>query len=152
MGPRKRGGPKPGRSRPAAPKTWSDAVGRFIDHHRTRRRSELTLKWYRADLDQFAAWHKAARGEEPSYRAIDAEALLDFMDELKGRMIETTDATTGKVVTRRRPKPATVNRRVSAVKSLISWAVRNGYREEMLDAPPNLAMPPRVIKSLDPGR
>src|SRR4051812_35994377 len=152
MGPRKRPGPRPGRSRPAAPKTWADAVTRFIDHHRTRRRSELTLRAYREDLDRFTAWHKAARGEEPTLAAIDAETLLDFMDELKGRMIEATDPTTGKKVKARRPKASTVNRRVSSLKSLIAWGVRNGYREAILDAPPNLAMPPRTIKSLDAAR
>src|SRR3954454_23033548 len=109
MGPRKRGGPRPGRSRPAPPRTRSDAVGRFIDHHRTRRRSELTLRWYRADLDLFAAWHRKARGEDPSLPAIDSEALLDFQDHPKGRVIEATDPTTGKKVKARKPKPATIN-------------------------------------------
>src|SRR3954463_6638536 len=88
MQPRARSQPKPGRSRTTAPKTWRDAVTKFIDHHRTRRRSELTLKWYRADLDLFAAWSREARGEDPSLAAIDAEALLDFQDHLKGKVIE----------------------------------------------------------------
>src|SRR4051794_13427967 len=149
---RTRSQPKAGRSRIAPPKTWADTVTRFIDHHRTRRRSELTLKWYRADLDLFAAWSRESRGEDPSLAAIDAEALLDFQDHLKGRAIEATDPATGKKVTRRKPKPATINRRLSAVKSLISWGVRNGLREALLDPPPNLAMPPRTIKGLDPAR
>ena len=140
------------RGRIAPPKTWADTVTRFIDHHRTRRRSELTLRWYRADLDLFAAWYREARGEEPALAAIDAEALLDFQEHLAGRVIEAKDPATGKKVKARKPKPATINRRLSAVKSLIAWAVRNGFREEVLDPPPNLALPPRVIKSLDPAR
>jgi integrase/recombinase XerD len=154
MQPRTGSRPKPGRSRlsrQAAPKTWADAVRVFLDHHRTRRRSELTLKWYRADLDQFAAWYEESRGEEPSLTAIDAEALLDFQEHMAGKVIEGKDGATGKVL-KRKPKPATINRRLSAVKSLIAWAVRNGSREEVADPPPNLAMPPRVIKSLDPAR
>src|SRR3954452_24919417 len=78
----------------APPKTWPDAVTRFIDHHRTRRRSELTLRWYRADLDQFTAWHRESRGGEPDYRAIDAETLLDFQEHLAGKLIETRDRKT----------------------------------------------------------
>src|SRR4051812_34205104 len=149
MGQRTGSRPAAGRSRIAAPKSWADAVRAFLDHHRTRRRSELTLRWYRADLDQFAAWFKESRGEEPSYRAIDAEALLDFQEHLAGKLIEARDPATKKKVKSRKPKPATINRRLSAVKSLISWAVRNGFRDEVPDPPPNLALPPRVIKSLD---
>ena len=98
MRPRTRTQPKAGRSRIAAPKAWADAVRAFLDHHRTRRRSELTLRWYRADLDQFAAWHREARGEGPDYRAIDAEAMLDFQEHLAGKLIESRDAKTGKKV------------------------------------------------------
>src|SRR4051794_27720673 len=154
MKPKTRTRPVAGRSRIGAPRTWADAVRAFLDHHRTRRRSELTLRWYRADLDQFAAWFKQSRGEEPSLGAIDAEALLDFQEDLAGKLIETKVSGTGKVAAKakRKPKPATINRRVSAVKSLIAWGVRNGFREAILDPPPNLAMPPRVIKSLDPSR
>src|SRR3954447_24111030 len=116
MPPRARTRPAPGRSRVAPPRTWAEAVTRFIDHHRTRRRSELTLKWYRADLDLFAAWHREARGGEPALDALDAEALLDFQEDLKGRVIGAKDPATGKVVKARKPKPATINRRVSALK------------------------------------
>src|SRR3954447_26784851 len=90
------GEPKPGRSRMAPPRTWADAVRGFLDHHRTRRRSELTLRWYRADLDLFAAWFKESGGEEPGLAAIDAEALLDFQDHLAGRVIEGKGGATGK--------------------------------------------------------
>src|SRR4051794_9331749 len=131
------------RPRIAPPRTWPDAVTRFIDHHRTRRRSELTLRWYRADLDLFTAWHRESRGQEPDYRAIDAEVMLDFQEHLAGKVIGARGPAKGKAVKARKPKPATINRRVSALKSLISWAVRNGFREEVLDAPSNLAMPPR---------
>src|SRR3954451_4348157 len=152
-GNRPKASPKAGRPRIAPPKTWEDTVTRFIDSHRTRRRSELTLGWYAADLAVFGAWYREARGESPSLAAIDAEALLDFMDHLKGRPIEAKGpATGGKARARRRPKPATINRRLSAVKSLISWAVRNGWREEVLDPPPNVALAPRVIKSLTIAR
>src|SRR3954452_10171965 len=108
------------RPRIAPQRTWDDAVTRFIDHHRTRRRSELTLRWYAADLAAFAAWHREARGGEPSLAAIDEEALLDFQDDRKARTIETTDPKTKKVL-KRKPKPATINRRRSAVKSLVAW-------------------------------
>src|SRR3954471_14052079 len=110
MQPRTSGEPRPGRSRITAPKTWADAVRAFLDHHRTRRRSELTLKWYRADLDRFAAWYRQSRGEEPSHRAIDAEVMLDFQEHLTGTGIEARDPFTGKKVKARKPKPATINR------------------------------------------
>src|SRR3954469_16155894 len=118
MQPRTRSRPKPGRSRlsrQAAPKMWADAVRGFLDHHRTRRRSELTLRWYRADLDRFAAWFEQSRGEEPSLGAIDAEALLDFQEDLAGKVIGGKDGAARKA-TGRKPKPATINRRLSAVK------------------------------------
>src|SRR3954447_6915497 len=102
-----------GRSRIGAPGSWADAVRAFLDHHRTRRRSELTLRWYRADLDRFAAWFKQSRGEEPSLGAIDAEALLDFQEDLAGKVIETKVPGIGKKAARRKPKPATINRRLS---------------------------------------
>src|SRR3954463_7603181 len=97
------------RPRIAPPRTWEDAVTRFIDHHRTRRRSELTLRWYRADLDLFTAWHKESRGEEPDLATIDGESLLDFMDHLKGRAIGAKGPTTRKEALHnaRKPKPAT---------------------------------------------
>src|SRR4051794_6516701 len=151
MKPKPRIRPRAGRSRIGAPRTWADAVRVFLDHHRTRRRSELTLRWYRADLDLFAAWFKESRGEEPALAAIDAEALLDFQEHLAGKVIEGKGGATGRKL-KRKPKPATINRRLSAVKSLVTWGVRNGFREEVPDPPPNLAMPPRVIKSLDPAR
>src|SRR3954451_6074210 len=73
------------RPRIAPPRTWEDAVTRFIDHHRTRRRSELTLRWYRADLDLFAAWYRESRGEAPSLAAIDAEVMLDWQEHMAGK-------------------------------------------------------------------
>jgi integrase/recombinase XerC len=149
MRPRTRSEPRPGRAKTTAPKEWPDAVRAFLDHHRLRRRSELTLRWYQADLDQFAAWYRKARGCEPGYRDIDAEDMLDFQEHLAGKVIKVKDGRTGKMVPAREPKPATVNRRLSAVKSLIAWAVRNRYREEVLDAPPNVKQEPRAIKSLD---
>src|SRR3954449_8348483 len=97
-GNRPKASPKAGRPRIAPPKTWEDTVTRFIDSHRTRRRSELTLRWYSADLAVFAAWYRTARGEDPALGAIDAEALLDFMDHLKSRAIESTDPKTGRKV------------------------------------------------------
>src|SRR3954451_18077919 len=109
MRPRPRAEPKPGRSRIAAPRTWADAVRVFLDHHRTRRRSELTLRWYRADLDRFAAWYKESRGEEPSLTAIDAEALLDFQEHLAGKVSEGKGGAAGKKP-KRKSKPATINR------------------------------------------
>src|SRR3954449_4030639 len=99
-GNRPKAGPKAGRPRVAPPKTWEDTVTRFIDSHRTRRRSELTLRWYAADLALFAAWHRAARGEDPSLGAIDAEALLDFLDHLRDRGVETKGQATGRKATR----------------------------------------------------
>src|SRR5690349_10973906 len=96
MPPRARIRPAPVRSRIAPPKTWADAVTRFVDHHRTRRRSDLTLRAYRADLDLFTAWHREARGEDPSIEAIDAESLLDYQDHLRGRAIGAKDPRTGK--------------------------------------------------------
>src|SRR3954462_8338620 len=109
--PRARADAKPGRSKVAPPRTWPDAVTRFIDHHRTRRRSELTLRWYRADLDLFTAWHRESRGREPDYRAIDAEVMLDFQEHLAGRVIGVKGPGTGKKVKARKSKPATINRR-----------------------------------------
>src|SRR3954471_19912712 len=76
------------RGRIAPPRSWDDTVTRFIDHHRTRRRSELTLRWYAADLAAFAAWHREARGADPSLESIDAEGLLNFRDHLEARTIE----------------------------------------------------------------
>src|SRR4051794_38541746 len=102
MRPRTEGEPRPGRSRIAPPKTWADAVRAFLDHHRTRRRSELTLKWYAADLRRFAEWFEGENGEEPALGAIDGEALLDFQGHLASRPIATRDRAT-KQVTKRKP-------------------------------------------------
>src|SRR4051812_28093802 len=107
MGPKTGADAKPSKTKTSPPKTWEDAVSRFINHHRTRRRSELTLRWYQNDLDAFAGWHREARGEAPSLAAIDAECMLDFQDHLKGRVIETKDPTSRKVLGRK-PKPATI--------------------------------------------
>src|SRR3954452_9385745 len=106
--------PRPGRPRIGAPRSWADAVRAFLEHHRTRRRSELTLRWYRADLDRFAGWFKESRGEEPGLGTICAEALLDFQAHLAGKLIEAEYRATRRV-TRGKRKPATINRRLSAV-------------------------------------
>src|SRR3954470_24130858 len=98
--PKTRTRPAAGRSRIGAPRSWADAVRAFLDHHRTRRRSELTLRWYRADLDRFAAWFEQSRGEEPSLGAIDAEALLDFQEDLAGKVIGGKDGAARKATGR----------------------------------------------------
>src|SRR3954451_17889882 len=96
--------PRPPRQRLSPPKTWEETVNRFLKHHRTKGRSELTLGWYRDDLDLFTAWYKDARGREPRHADIDAEALLDFQEHLAGRVIEVKDKATGKSVKDRKPK------------------------------------------------
>src|SRR4051794_5954166 len=108
MRPRTRGEARPARQRTAPPKTCDDTINRFLNHHRTRRRSDLTIRGYQNDFAAFAKWFEDYRREGSSLNAIDAEVMLDFQEHLASRLIATRDPATEKVTTGR-PKAATVN-------------------------------------------
>lgn len=92
-------------------RTFEAAVAEFFTYLKTRERSDNTVRCYKADLGAFAAWFKATTGEQLG-------SLLDItaveLREWKREMIA------------RGQKPASVNRRLSAVQSFERWAAEVG--------------------------
>lgn len=91
----------------------------FIQFLRTQDRSPQTMAGYQNDLRQFAVWLTQTRGE--SYHTI-----REFV-----RAITPTDVREYRahLLNVQRASPATINRRLTALRALTSWARRNGLME-----------------------
>jgi len=110
--------------------TWSDHVTRFSASLDTLERSPKTIQAYQGELARFAAWFRAANDEEPSIQGITGSDLLEF----KRAMIA------------RECGPATVNRAMAAVKSLLRWG-----RADLPDIPKRIRQVPELLRWLEPA-
>ena len=82
----------------------------FIEHLISRDRAERTIREYRADVEGFAQWFKQTNGRTANPKkvtALDIREWKAFMDT-------------------RGWKPATVNRRLAALRSYFDWALSHG--------------------------
>ena len=77
----------------------------FEAHLRSRGRSVHTLRAYRTDLRQFAAWFVDHTGEPFTLEEVTEYDVQDWRDHLNAKM-----------------KPATVNRKLAALSTLYGWA------------------------------
>lgn len=92
-------------------RAFSTAVPEFFAYLATRERSDNTVRCYKADVAGFAAWYEATMGAPlTSLLDITAVELREWKREMIGRGM----------------KPATVNRRLSAVQSFERWAAEAG--------------------------
>ena len=83
------------------------ALGAFINHLERRDRSSNTVNAYRRDLEAFFSWLAEKTGAQPSLAEVtnfDVRKYRDYLISL-GR------------------KPATVNRRLAALRTFFDWAV-----------------------------
>ncbi len=91
--------------------TWSDALAAFEAHLVDAERSPLTLAAYREDLESFEAWYFRAYETRPELGELGAAELRAW----KTWLTETC-----------KQAPASVNRRLAALRSLSKWAVSIG--------------------------
>ncbi len=98
-----------GRSEPN--RSFQDAIPAFLAYLGERERSPNTVRGYKADIRAFAAWYEATM-EQPLIDLLDITAVE--LREWKREMIA------------RGQKPASVNRRLSALQSFEHWAADTG--------------------------
>ena len=91
--------------------TWSDATTQFLESRQERSAAVRTLQAYGEDLAVFAGWHQRERG-------VGVHELGDVTPLTLARYREWLAS---------RCKPATVNRRLSALRSLFAWATSEGH-------------------------
>ncbi|MBC7227758.1 MAG: tyrosine-type recombinase/integrase [Thermoflexales bacterium] len=110
----------------------------FLDDLARQGKSPVTIRGYRADLEAFAAWVQQTYGEpfEP------ARIVREDVRAWRAHLLAV-----------QRCKPATVNRRLAALRAFCRWAVAEG----MLGADPTAGVPtvpqaptpPRALESSD---
>jgi integrase/recombinase XerC len=108
--------------------TWSDAVvaNRFLAHLATRGFSSATIRAYAYDLVNFGRFALERRVSV-------ADAVpTDFFDYLdwQARAKSTAGVKVVRLADRRGSAPATMNRRIAAVRGLFEFAVTAGLRAE----------------------
>jgi site-specific recombinase XerD len=86
-------------------------LDRFLAALRQREASEHTVAAYRRDLTGFAAWFADHVGSPCTLRAITPTDVRDFRTVLRERQLRT---------------PATVNRKLAALRSFFAWALGAG--------------------------
>jgi integrase/recombinase XerC len=101
-------------------RSFQPAVERFLTHLAAKEKSANTIRCYKADLAAFAAWY-AKTAEEPLAELLQITAVE--LREWKRDMIA------------RSQKPASVNRRLSAVQSFVRWAAEAGLIPGAPDRP-----------------
>lgn len=99
-----------------APEGWSDTLDRFCGWLVEVERSRHTVKNYREDLEAFEVWYRLKFDEPPTLEMLSAAELRGWKEECR---------------VSRNLEPATVNRRLSALRSLVRWAEARGWIAEV---------------------
>jgi site-specific recombinase XerD len=118
--------------KPTPETSWPKAVDRFLSHLQAAERSGYTQKNYREDLRIFAEWWPGHTAEELGPAAITSIDLREFKAHLVGRAL----------------KPATVNAKLSALRSFLAWSAKSGLIERVPDAPRHVRKAPEEPKWL----
>jgi site-specific recombinase XerD len=119
----------PRKTTPAAqrPATWTRALTRFADHLVDQEKSDHTQKNYREDLLAFTNWYQQTYQERPDLGALAPSELREWKTHLR-------DA--------QKLEPATVNRKLAALRSFLAWAAAEGLAAELVT--------PKSIKQVKP--
>src|SRR3954471_16754933 len=89
----------------------SDELLAFVEELRRQDVAHKTLINYRSDLGQFARWFEGSRGEPFSAAAVTPTDIRDYRSYL---------------MTSAGAKPATVSRRLAALRKFFGWAKGTG--------------------------
>jgi integrase/recombinase XerC len=104
-----------GRTKTDSP-SWADLVDRFVADLAERERSEHTRANYQEDIGAFADWYEAKYHDAPTLALLAPSELREWRHHLReGRKLE----------------PATVNRKLAALRSLLRWAAAEGLAPEI---------------------
>jgi site-specific recombinase XerC len=90
---------------------FDESLEKFTCHLQERDRSEMTVKGYHYDLQQFARWFEKTNGRSPTLETITPIAVKEYrayMQNVKGH------------------KPATINRRLQSLRAFYRWAIEAG--------------------------
>ena len=119
----------PRKTTPAAqrPATWTRALTRFADHLVDQEKSDHTQKNYREDLLAFTDWYQQTYQERPDLGALAPSELREWKAHLRDDL---------------KLEPATVNRKLAALRSFLAWAAAEGLAAELVT--------PRSIKQVKP--
>ena len=119
----------PRKTTPAAkpPATWTRALSRFADHLVEQEKSDHTRNNYREDLLAFTAWYQQTFRERPDLKALAPSELRTWKAHLRDDL---------------KFEPATVNRKLAALRSFLAWAAAEGLAAEIAT--------PRSIQQVKP--
>src|SRR5215212_848120 len=119
-----------------APREDADQiVGRFLQDLQRQETSPKTRDAYRLDLRHFAAWFGRTVGEAFSPEAVTPTDVRDYRSSL---------------INVEKRQPATVNRRLAALRRFFVWAKASGLVKELLtDNVKGVASSPRAPHWLD---
>jgi integrase/recombinase XerC len=122
-------------TQPATPRpvTWTTALTRFFAHLVEEERSEHTRKNYREDLLAFTAWYQTTFQERPDLKALAPAELREWKAHLRDD---------------RHLEPRTVNRKLAALRSFLTWAADAGLAAE-IHTPKSLRQIPPPPRWLD---
>jgi integrase/recombinase XerC len=112
------------------PATWTTALTRFLHHLVEHERAPLTIAGYRRDLLAFTAWYQKHFHERP----VPAQLLPEELREYKAHLRDDQQL-----------EPASVNRRLAALRSFLAWAQAEGIT-------PEIHTPTSVAQVLPPPR
>ena len=106
-------------TRPTAgrPLTWTRALTRFFGHLVEQEKSDHTQKNYREDLLAFTDWYQTTYQERPDLKALAPAELREWKAHLRDD---------------RQLEPRTVNRKLAALRSFLTWATDAGLAEEIV--------------------
>jgi site-specific recombinase XerD len=113
--------------------TWPDAIAAFRTYLAGEEKSAHTVRNYTEDLEIFEAWYRASYQEDPQPGGLGATELREFKAHLS---------------TARKLKPATVNRKLAAIRAFIRWAHKEGI-SPAVQAPKSIRQqtrPPRWLE------
>ncbi|AKX94986.1 hypothetical protein MTHERMOG20_25900 [Moorella thermoacetica] len=98
----------------------TEALNSYFFYLKETDSSHHTITGYRKDLQAFARWYGETCGEEPEPEKITSIDLREYQSWMRNV---------------RNLKPNTVNRRMKALKSWLSWCVKEGLAPRLPDFP-----------------
>src|SRR5215211_1037326 len=115
--------------------TVSDDIADFVRELTRQEVAEKTVRSYRSDLAQFTRWFETSTGEPFRAAAVTPTDVRDYKAHL---------------VSVERRRPATVNRRLAALRRFCLWAKAAGRASEVVtDSIKGVPQSPRSLKSLE---